>query len=193
MDSEQLYFKCRQYDEEAWEYVYNYVLIIARWPRWNLHDSPEDMAQSILEFLLEKGMHKAQKPASFKAFIKQVAVRKILDSFKKKKMATSEYFPEMEYNDKIPPEMDANAYGHLADQTISKDFIYMVSKILTQLPEYCSHVIPQYFKYKLGIIETFKELAEVVGSPTGTVSAQLTRCLRRLAQSPELIAYYKEN
>jgi DNA-directed RNA polymerase specialized sigma24 family protein len=89
--------------------------------------------------------------------------------------------------------MDTHAYDHHDDQKINEDFINLVSKLLNNLPEFCRQVVPQYFKYKLGIIETFNELAKIVGSPSGTVSAQLTRCLRRLAEAPELIEYYKEN
>jgi hypothetical protein len=60
-----LYGMCLRGDESAWAYIYNYVLTIARSPRFRLREAPEDMAQSIVCHLLEKGIdrlhdHRAQ-------------------------------------------------------------------------------------------------------------------------------------
>jgi RNA polymerase sigma factor (sigma-70 family) len=193
MDNEELYRRCVANDEAAWETVYNYVLAIARLPRWRLRESPRDMAQSIVLFLIEKGIGEVRQPAAFRGFIRMVAHRKILDSFKKKQPATTQYHADIDY-------MNINIHDagqhHPADgpgEDISPDLVGIITAALDDLPAYCRQVIPQYFKYKLGFIASFRELSEILASPPGTVSAQITRCLRRLARTPDLITYYREN
>ncbi len=194
MDAEDLYKRCLHMDDEAWGYVYAYVLHISRWPRWGLRESPEDMAQSIVLFLIERGIHEVRQPEAFLSFVKIVAKRKILDSFKKKKIAVKEFNPEMDPTHKKASGTNPSPIDPAnPDDAISPEFIKIVTRALAHLPEYCRQVVPFYFKYKLGIIETFNELAETLGSPPGTVSAQITRCLRKLAEDPDLKDYHRED
>jgi len=71
---------CLRGEEEAWAYVYNMVLGICRWPRWNLRDSAEDLAQAIVLFLLEKGLKECREKPSFRAFVRKVAFIRYINS-----------------------------------------------------------------------------------------------------------------
>ncbi len=192
MDNQELYRRCMANDEQAWEIVYNYVLRIAHWPHWDLRESPRDMAQSIVLFLIEKGIHEVRQPEAFRGFIRMVSQRKILDSFKKKRINTTEYNTDKSYADEISMDYHFCRAESGSSEKISPDLIRIISRALKDLPENCQRVLPRYFQYKLGIIESFKELAGILECPAGTVSAQITRCMRRLVKTPDLVAYYLE-
>lgn len=83
-----LYQMCLRGDEAAWAYLYNYVLSIARSPRFRLRETPEDIAQSIVCHLLEKGIDRLKDSRAFRAYVRRVSVNLILDSFKRKVVYT---------------------------------------------------------------------------------------------------------
>jgi hypothetical protein len=79
-----LYGMCLRGDESAWAYIYNYVLTIARSPRFRLREAPEDMAQSIVCHLLEKGIDRLHDHRAFRGYVRRVSINLILDSLKRK-------------------------------------------------------------------------------------------------------------
>jgi RNA polymerase sigma factor (sigma-70 family) len=189
-DNEELFHMCLSGDESAWKFVYNYVLSIAHWPRWNLRESPEDLAQAIVLFLLEKGLHQVREPKAFRGFIKRVAVTKILDSFKKKEPEGKSLDTMDNPDDGSSPTKDLPSQNPgPEDHAFSVDFFRSVSQALLSLPEYCRGVLPHYFRYRLGLIGNYEELAAGLGKPMGTVSAQVRRCLDKLTATQEMMEY----
>jgi len=185
--SEDLYGMCLAGEESAWKYVYNYVLSIARWPRWSLRESPEDLAQRIVLFLLETGLAQAREPKAFRGFVRRVAVNKILDHLKSPRPVCVP-IGQPDGQDTGPgcpvdPPSDGPA---LEDHVSMVDLTGAISRALLGLPKYCRRVVPQYFRYRLGLYESYTELARSLGSSVGTVSGQVRRCLNLLAQSREL-------
>ncbi|MEW5914728.1 MAG: RNA polymerase sigma factor [Thermodesulfobacteriota bacterium] len=192
ISNQELYEMCAAGDESAWEYVYNYVLSVARWPRWGPRESPEDLAQAIVLHLLEKGMRQVRQPAAFRGYIRRVAVNKILDSFKKR-------IPDGPRLDAPQGEDDDSPVLELASpnpdpeaQVMDRDLLAKVGAALLSLPDYCRRVLPQYFRLRLGIIASYQELSKILGSPVGTISAQVRRCLDYVLRQPGLAEGLRE-
>ncbi|MFO8031460.1 MAG: sigma-70 family RNA polymerase sigma factor [Desulfohalobiaceae bacterium] len=192
ISQKELFELCSQGDERAWEWVYNYVLSISRWPRWNIRFRSEDMAQSIVLFLLEEGLQKVERPESFKFFIKKVAVSKILDSYKSKENKyESDGFEDVYSMIDYSRSHTAQSASVSEETVINKDFIRIVNQELMNLPPYCQKVLPQYFYMKIGLIENYKELAEKIGDSIGVVSSRVSRCLKKLVNSESIKKYFR--
>jgi DNA-directed RNA polymerase specialized sigma24 family protein len=70
---------CKRGDDDAWRYLYAFVLAICSWSRYrgSLHAEPEDLAQEIVLHLLDKAMAELKSGDSFRAFVKRVTVNRI--------------------------------------------------------------------------------------------------------------------
>ena len=179
--NEDLYQMCLRGDEPAWEYVYRYVLAIARSPRWRLRDTPEDMAQDIVGHLLTKGIETVKKQGAFRGFIKRVAVNKILDSVKGRAV----YFETLDAADcddgpivptpqALDPGPDQMVYGN--------ELLRAIQEALNDMSQLCREALGAYVDYKMGQYENYKVLAQEFGRSIGTLSSQIKRCLDELRQ-----------
>jgi len=181
-----LFEMCLRGEEEAWAYVYNLVLGICRWPRWNLRDSAEDLAQAIVLFLLEKGLKECREKPSFRAFVRKVAVNKILDSFKtpsrlwKRKWASATS-PQADITDRLP------STDPLPEDVLMKKAAFeIVQRVFEKIPRMCREVLTEYFRYKMGFYESYNELSKVLHRPIGTISAQVRRCLDQFSSHKDI-------
>lgn len=187
---EELYEMCLSGDESAWEYLYNHVLQITWWPKWNLRDSQEDLAQSITLFLMDKGIHKVAVKASFRNFVTKVAINKIKDSFK------SPIIMRKSIEDPITTQDGESLTAQYTlndpspeDVAMDKDLQSLIEKVLKRMPDHCSSVLREYFRYKLGYIEDYNELSTILNRPIGTISAQIKRCLNTFSKQKEIREY----
>jgi RNA polymerase sigma factor (sigma-70 family) len=174
--NQDLYQMCLRGDESAWGYLYNYVLTIARSPRFRLREAPEDMAQSIVCHLLDKGIDRLQDHRAFRSFVRRVAVNLILDSFKKKDLNALSL--DAQTDDACGPRSNP-ASGHPGpeDMTMGVDLVDTLREEMEKLPEKCRDVLNHYVDYKLGRYGSYKELAAKIGKSIGTLSSQVKRCL----------------
>lgn len=181
---------CLSGDESAWGYIYNFILQITRWPKWDLRDAPEDLAQSITLFLMEEGIHKVRIKSSFRSFVKKVAVNKILDSFKtttavKKSLDD----PITAHNgESLTAQYPMNSSSP-EEIAMGKDLLETIGRVLKRMPDYCASVLREFFNYKLGYIEDYSELSTILNRPIGTISAQIRRCLNLLSKQKEIRDY----
>ena len=185
LPNDDLYQMCLRGEESAWAYVYNYVLCIARSPRWGLRDTPEDMAQSIVCHLLNQGIDNVRKHTAFRSFVKRVSINFILDSFKKKQIPLqvgnqtdsdrSEQLPDPPSNNPGPEEM-----------VLSNELARIIGKAIGMLSQKCQVVLNAYVDYKFGYFQSYKALAEHFGKSIGTLSSQVKRCLDQLRGIEEI-------
>lgn len=184
---EDLYGMCTEGDEGAWQYMYNYILIICRWKKWDLKDTPEELAQGITVHLIDRAISKVGKKNSFRAFVKTMTINKIKDSFKVPPMQSiddpvrgkkgEEFVPE--YSDSRP----------LQDSILTNlEIVSTIDKAIGKLAQDCRRVVNEYLKFKLGLYEDYKELSRVLKMPVPTISSKVTRCLEKLIQFKEIKA-----
>lgn len=188
--NEDLYQMCLRGDESAWEYVYNYVLVIARSPRWYLQDTPEDMAQSIVCHLLSKGIEQVRKQSAFRAYIKRVAVNLILDSFRKKKIV-SRSLDSSDYSDNQPYFDPPSNNPGPEEMTFGKEFLQKINSAMRDLSENCRDTLYAYIDYKMGGCDSYKTLADKLGKSIGTLSSLIKRCLDKLRMVEEIRVWLK--
>lgn len=189
IEDKTLYERCLAGDEEAWGYVYQYVSRICGYPRWNLGSEAEDAAQSIVKYLIEKGIQKVRQPNRFRSFIKITAINRIKDSYKRK-----EYKYEVCMEDEIMEIRESETQAPPRNPgpesaVLQKDLIAAINRELLNLPDFCQKVMPAYFRYKLGLIESYEELSAKLDLPSGTISSYVYRCLKKLRSSKELSAF----
>jgi RNA polymerase sigma factor (sigma-70 family) len=186
ISDEDLYQMCIQGDEDAWQYTYNYILIICRWSKWNLRDEPEDLAQRIILHLLEKAMKKVKQKKQFRSFVKTTAINKIKDSFKEKK-------PDFSI-DEIKRDNCGDEYiQEYPDQKKLHDKILMdfefagiIDSAIKNLSPACQRIVSEYINYKLGIYKSYNELSKILKMPIPTISSSVRRCLDRLLEFKEI-------
>ncbi len=188
VSDEDLYAMCRAGDEDAWQYVYNCILIICKWNKWNLEDEPGELAQDITMHLIEKAINKVRERNKFRSFIKTVSINKIKDSFKTYKATVSidqpqrsrkgdEYIPE--YRDTAPLHDSA---------MINMEIASIIDAALKKLSDACQKIVGEYFNFKLGIYKDYKELSRVLKMPVPTISAGVRRCLNKLVELKDIKA-----
>lgn len=179
----ELYLRCLQGDEEAWGYLFGYVLSITRWGRWGLGDRAEDIAQTVVLSLMERGLDQVRQADSFRSFVKRTTVNRVLDHFRS---------GEVRFRSRPRPSADddpsrAEPLRNVPDGSLAVDERAAIRRDLRRwkglveaLPSYCKSVLAAYMDYRLGLLESYREIARRVGRPLNTVSVQIKRCLERL-------------
>jgi len=192
MKSKDLYKMCKNGDSQAWTYVYNRILKIAKSPKWNLRDEPEDLANDIFIHLHENAFDKVKdKGIAFKSFIYRATVNKILDSFRKRQIATRSIDSPDEHKEQLYLKHNNNK-SDSEKSLIQKDLINNIYKKISTLPEHCKEVLPYYFDYKIGVYESFKELSIILGKAVGTLSSQINRCIKLIREITEINTWIED-
>ncbi len=184
----ELYLRCCQGEEEAWRYLYGYVLAIARWTRWGLGTLAEDMAQVVLVSLMERGLATVRSADSFRSFVKRTTVNRILDHFRSGEV-------RFRHRPRASDESDSGSrepLRHYPDQGPAVDQQVAVRRdlarwmgLLEVLPGYCKGVLRAYMEYRLGLLESYRDIARQLGRPLNTVSVQIKRCLEQLRRAAD--------
>lgn len=187
---EDLYGMCKAGDDAAWEYVYNYILVICTWDKWNLHDDPRSIAQEITLHLINNALTKVKYIEKFRNFITVISVNKIKDSFKSYKHHLSmdepiknnngdDYIPEYENPTPLPDEVILNY-----------EVVSIIDGTLNKMASPCNGILREYFNYKLGLYKDYNELSKVLSMPIPTISSAVTRCLKKFIKFKEIKALY---
>ena len=184
-----LYERCLAGDETAWGYVYQYVLKLCSSPQWRLENEAEDMAQVIVKSLIEKGLQKVEHPENFRRFIKGLTVNRIKDSYKRKEVKYEVCVEDEILEIKARQARAAKSNPGPEHAVLQKYLIEAINKEILNLPDFCQKVMPGYFRYKLGLIESYQELSRNLDLPTGTISSYVYRCLKILRKSKALQAF----
>ena len=187
LSSEDLYEMCLRGDESAWWYVYCYVLAIAKSPRWRLSDTPNDMAQSIVCHLLDRGLESVRQPEAFRSFVRRVAVNFLLDCVKGRKPVfetIDDTNGEKWRHRKLSTE-DPSPEELLLSDALAQAFRNALQRISGK----CREVLEAYLEYKAGKHENYRAFAHALGKTIGTLSSQIKRCLDELREAKEIRAW----
>ncbi|MFQ5893449.1 MAG: RNA polymerase sigma factor [Nitrospinota bacterium] len=182
----ELYLRCCQGDEEAWSYLYGYVLSITRWARWGLGDVAEDVAQAVVLHLMERGLAMVRSADAFRSFVRRTTINRVLDHYRSGEVRFRHRGRPPEAGDR--PEADPvlsrpDAGPTVEAQAVSRHDLARWSPLLERLPGYCREVLQAYMEYRLGLVESYREIAERLGRPINTVSVQIKRCLEHFRQA----------
>jgi RNA polymerase sigma factor (sigma-70 family) len=179
ISNEELYQMCLQGNEGAWRYVFNYVLAVARSPKWRLRDTPEDLAQGIVCRLLER-IDRVREPKAFRGFIRQVAVHFVLDHVRGLRPGLESLDARDPGDDRreVPEPVSENPGPE--DLVLGSSLLQTLQRAVERLAPRCRKAVSAYMDYKAGVYASYKALAKALGKSIGTLSAQIKRCLDEL-------------
>jgi RNA polymerase sigma factor (sigma-70 family) len=184
-DSTNLYQRCLRGDEDAWEYIHNFVHFIVGRKCRTLRFNIDDMAQEIVYHLLNKGIDSVKNPAAFCGYIKKVTTNYICDRFRKKILFTVSL--DNRYDDDRPVwEPASPAPGPLA-LTMERNLSELIDKGIALLSQKCQEALNGYIAWKKdGKYADYEDLARSMGLKVSTLSSRVTRCLEKLINIPEI-------
>ena len=184
---EDLYGMCCEGDEGAWEYLYNYILIICRGPWWGLGTESEEMAQHITFYLIEKAIKKVKEKSKFRNFVKKTAINKIRDGFRSKwrqRVPIDKVYVD-ENGEEFSQEFIDPKPSH-EKILIDLEIVSLIDTAILKLPVSCQEVVREYLKFKMGFYDDYKELSKVLKMHIPTISSKVRRCLNKLLALKEI-------
>ena len=143
----ELFHCCERGDEGAWEYLYGFVLSVTHWKRWNLGDNAEDIAQSVILSLIEKGIKMVKDQGNFRAFVKRVTVNRILDSYKTKTAVKLPDDSDVGIDVKASGGKDYSGNNVSEKRLLNEEIVELSLKIIKRLPQYCRELMKVYLDY----------------------------------------------
>lgn len=182
-----LYGMCLAGDEGAWQYVYNFILVICRSGRWALKDHAHELAQASTVHLLEKALKKVREKDKFRNFIKKMTINKIKDSFRAashRNESLDDPVRSPKGDDYIPQYQDTNPTQE--EVFFNLEVVSLIDGAIQKLPANCHKVVLEYLNFKMGKYEDYRELSRVLKMPVPTISARVSRCLEKLLQFKEI-------
>lgn len=186
---EDLYGMCLKGDEDAWRYIYNFILHICQWRRWNLKDKPE-LAQATVFHLINNdlnNMRKCEKKNKFRNFIKWVTINKIKDCYKDPNLRNESL--EKKGKDSKGEEFTVEYPDHNPSQELvffRLEVVSIIDSAIEKLPPLCRRIIREYLNFKAGLYESYAELSKVLKMPIPTISSKVSRCLAKLVEFKEI-------
>lgn len=179
-----LYGMCAAGEEDAWRYLYNYILRICQ--GWRI-SSPEDVASKVTEELIEGRLGAVREKKRFRHVVKLLTLSRLKDEVKAVRNRAVPLSRRSEEDD--AEEVDPRVGYHEADQEArlnSLEVAAIVDAAVEKLSAVCRRVIREYLKFKIGLYENYEELSRVLGMAVPTVSSRVTRCMRDLVGFKEI-------
>ena len=181
---EDLYGMCVSGEQEAWKYLYNYVLKICE---WSSIDDPEDMASRVILELIEKALKKVRFRDKFRNFVKVMTKNRIIDSYKSasRQEIPLSGFMKGDDEDEPIPEIGQTEPDQM-ERFFRAEVAAIVDGAIARLPAPCQPIIREYLNFKKGLYADYKELSRVLNMPVPTISSSVSRCMKTLVNFKEI-------
>ena len=182
-----LYGMCVEGDQGAWQYMYNYILIVCKWRKWTLSDEPEELAQQITLHLIEKAIKKIKEKTKFRNFVRVMTINKIKDSFKSfaSRGESIDRSIKNRNGEEIPIEFIDPRPLH-EKVIMDLEIVSIIDSAISKLPESSQKVIREYLRMKMGFYKDYRELSKVLKMHIPTISSKVRRCLNKLMEMKEI-------
>jgi RNA polymerase sigma factor (sigma-70 family) len=189
IESADLYDLCLKRDEEGWRLLYTECLKRAR---YNKCQDAEDVAQEVCMKLLDKMESLHIPPAKFLAYARRMVSNEIITRYRRARVRSE---VPMEYGDdgmahtetkEIAENALAGAFPEL--NVMAWEVLDRLAEVMEDLPPHCRKVVNLTVRYRVGLIESYKEMAAMLGISVGGLSGQINKCMKRLGQllTPEM-------
>lgn len=179
-----LYEMCTAGDATAWQYVYNYILVVVRDKGTIYPDTPEDVAQEVALRLIRRLLN-LDNPDAFRAYIKRIAHNYFIDRLRRFVPPTE---PLHGSGDDHEPAVDPPSPSPGPDAITHGKVLYtLFQDHMQKLSTACGEVLNVYFNYKIcGRPDNYKEIAAQFGMTVGGVGVRIKRCLEELCAFPSI-------
>ena len=189
IDAANLYKLCLNRDEKAWRLLFSWCRKKASFKLPG--EEAEDVAQVVCLNLLKGNIEKIEEPKAFLGYVGRMVFNETqnIHRFRKTRAETSLEKPVFgDEGQGVGLGQMIPAPGSLPEsQVAARQLLARLMEQINRLPEYCRGIMPQFIRYKMGLVKDHKEIAGILGRPHKTVSVQIKRCLDRLGSLPEFI------
>ncbi|MFZ6183709.1 RNA polymerase sigma factor [Nannocystis pusilla] len=183
MDDAELLLRWRDGDRDAGEALFErYFAALARFFRNKVPHGVEDLVQQTFVACIE-GMHRLRSAASFRSFLFAIAHNLLRASFRAQQRGAEPFDPEKVSAHQLAPG-PSTLFARHGEQRL-------LLEALRTIPLDAQVLLELFYWEDL----TSAEIAEVMGSPHGTVRSRLRRArellrerLSELAASPDVLA-----
>lgn len=184
LEAATLYHLCRKGNEEAWRVLFTWCRNRAA---RMLPQQAEGVAQQVCLRMLEGAMERVQNPKAFLGYVKRAVSNEVINRLRASRGELSLDQPLKGRED------DRLELGHTVasqesapeERTAARLMLARLGAALDQLPDYCRGVMRIYVRYRMGLVESYKEMAQTLGVSVNTLGVQIKRCLDHLRQMPE--------
>jgi RNA polymerase sigma factor (sigma-70 family) len=179
-----LYGMCVAGEEDAWKYLYNYILRICE--GWRI-SRPEDVAGQVTLELIEGRLGTVRKKDQFRQFVKMLTKSRLKDELKSARAREVPLCRPSEEDD--GEEIDPRVGCHEPEQEErlnSLEVAAIVDAAVEKLSLLCRQVIREYLRFKIGLYEDYEELSRVLGMSVPNISSRVTRCMKVLVGFKEI-------
>jgi RNA polymerase sigma factor (sigma-70 family) len=184
IDAAELYRLCRNKDEDAWRVLFAWCLKKAK---AKLPQQAEEIAQRVCLKMLDGGLDKIEDARKFLGYVRTTLNNQVIDYYRKEVRQVSL---------QGQPDDEDEVSGSLADRIPAPQappdqraearlLLGKLAELISLLPEYCEGVMGLYIRYRLGLIQDYREMAGHLDVSINTLSVQIKRCLDKLRQLPE--------
>lgn len=174
---------CLAGDERAWSRLYAWCrdLAAAKLPR-----EAEDAAQQVCLKLLNGGLEAVREPKAFFGYVRRAVSNEVISRLRKTGREVSLDRPLGGGDEDGAGLLDVmDPGGHTPEeQAGARLALQMLAGLIAELPAYCEGVMGVYIRYRMGLLHSYKEMADVMDVPVNTISVQIKRCLDRLRTLP---------
>lgn len=179
-EAAKLHEQCLAGDDRAWGKLYTWCrdLAAAKLPR-----EAEDAAQQVCLKLLNGGLEALREPKAFLGYVRRAVTNEVISRLRKTGREVSLDQPLGGYGeDDGPGLLDVMETGcHTPEsQAGARLALEKLAGLIAELPVYCEGVMGVYIRYRMGLLHSYKEMADVLDVPVNTISVQIKRCLDRL-------------
>ncbi len=175
---------CLAGDDRAWRKLYTWCRDLAA---AKLPSEAEDAAQQVCLKLLSGGLEALREPKAFLGYVRRAVTNEVISRLRKSGREVSLDQPLAGGDDEDGPGlldiMDTGCHTP-EDQAGARLALESLAGLITELPAYCEGVMGVYIRYRMGLLHSYKEMADVLDVPVNTISVQIKRCLERLRALP---------
>jgi DNA-directed RNA polymerase specialized sigma24 family protein len=194
MNSEDLFTGCKNRDQAAWTYAYNYVVFYLKGKQTAGKDI-EDIAQNTILYFINGGLGIVQNGIAFKCLLRKKAGQCYIDFFRK---AYHKNETAMEIQAKDSGQTFINPGVQHSDIDIESDLfksqtLVLLDELVNTLDKLCMNTLKKYFKGKAEGWK-IKEIAKKEKLNPNTFSARVNRCFNTFKAFPKyqnLLKVYK--
>ena len=183
IDSAALYELCQKRDEDGWRLLYTECLKRAR---YNGCQDAEDVAQEVCMKLLDKMDSLKIPQAKFLAYARRMVSNEIITRYRRAKVR-SEVPLDPGEDSLAQTEKKEHAENALAGalpelNVMAWEALDRLAEVMPDLPPHCRNVVNLTIRYRVGLIESYKEMAAMLNISVGGLSGQINKCMKKLGQ-----------
>lgn len=183
LDAATLYRLCREGNEEAWQTLQTWCRIRAS---KMMPGEADDVSQNVVLKLLEGGLDRLRDPRAFLGYVRRAVDNEIHSRLRVAGRTLSLDQPLASDGDGelTPGHAMAGGSPSPEGQAGARLAMLQLLEVFEQLPAYCEGVMKLYLRYRMGLVESYKEMATLLKVSVNTLGVQIKRCLDQLRQLP---------